>query len=186
VAGLEKVKPEYLELAWEKPDGTVVLMLLLPAVVSFIPRQQGKVLHLSFAAVGILYIILSIWTVGSLSAQIADQEQWPMYEAVKSISLFGIAERFEAVVSAAVTMSWFSLYSLLLSAAGSLSARISPAWASKGTISAAVIAAVWILLRPQIPMVLPVFFTLSLWCIGPIPGLFNKLQKSAKKPKNNP
>ena len=86
----------------------------------------------------------------------------------------------------AVTMGYFSLYSLLLSAAGTVEARVFPGWGGKGTAVAGVIAAMWLLFAPEGDMLIPAILTLLLWCLGPIPGLFHKPTKSAKKPKNNP
>ena len=45
---------------------------------------------------------------------------------IRGISILGVAERFESVVAAAMTLGWFCLLSLLLTGAGHLGKRCIP------------------------------------------------------------
>ena len=71
-------------------------------------------------------------------ARTADMEG-AFYDLVRSIRLFGVAERFEAVVSGIMTMGWFCYLTLLLSIAGEAGERLRPhggPWAMAGAVAA--------------------------------------------------
>lgn len=64
--------------------------------------------------------VISVWCAGTLSRRRAMAIEIPFYEYSKSLNLLGVAERFEALASVALTLGMFCLLSLLLSAAENL------------------------------------------------------------------
>ena len=55
----------------------------------------------------------SLVTVGSLGIRLAKTAEAPFYLVVEGISIFGVMERFEALISAALISSYFALICLL-------------------------------------------------------------------------
>lgn len=77
-------------------------------------RMRGKGNLRWWLLGGVLLAVgAALCTAGTLSPQIAREDSFAFYTMTKSISLFGTMERFEAVVSAAVTAGGFCLLSLL-------------------------------------------------------------------------
>ena len=65
-------------------------------------------------------VILSAVAVGCLSAQLCAQEETAFYTLSRSISLFGVVERFEALIAACLTLGLCSVAALLFRAVGAL------------------------------------------------------------------
>ncbi len=98
-----------------QPRWAVLPAALLPLGALYLTgycRGRGRVSL--WAAGGILTAVLAgIVTAGCLSPEIADAESLGFYAMSKSLSLFGAMERFEAVVSAALTAGGFCLLALV-------------------------------------------------------------------------
>lgn len=180
-AGSKNIKPEWLIPKWENPDASMLFVLLIPAAAVFLPREKGKALHWVFPGILLLYVAVTLWTVGTISPKVAGEVTWPFYESSKSLSLFGVAERFESLVSVAMTMGYFSLYSLLLSGVGHLAENYRPGWGKRGVVVGGVAAGVLVLLAQQPQPVVLVIITLAAWCLLPLFGAFTELWKKSKK-----
>lgn len=109
-----------LEVGRLKPDGKGSGMLaaafLIPAVILMIPRERRKRNGWLYG-IPVFAVVVSIWCAGTLSRQGAMAVEIPFYEYSKSLNLLGMAERFEALGSVALTLGMFCLISFLLSAA---------------------------------------------------------------------
>ena len=132
--------------------------------------------------IAVLFTVLSLFTVGTLSQGVAETVSWPFYESGKSLSIFGVAERFEAFISVASTMGYFALYSLLLSALGHM-AQHTFGRGKAGIICGAAASGVFMLL-PALPPVVVSMGVLTLWIL--LPGLgsvtiFHKMRKKGKR-----
>lgn len=180
-AGSENVKVEWLTPSWELPEEGLLLTLLLPAVAVLLPREKGKAMHFVFPVILLLLTAAALWTVGTISPEVAAEVSWPFYESSKSLSLLGVAERFESLVSVAMTLGYFSLYSLLLSAAGSMGENLKPGWGKGAVISCGIAAAVLTLLMIHTAQGFLVIITLIAWCFLPLFGGFIELWKKSKK-----
>lgn len=84
----------------------------------------------------------SVITAGVLSQSVAADTPNAFYEVCRSMNLFGVAQRFEPMISAGMTVGWFALISLMLSCCGSLTDRIFPGAGRYGVWGAAACAAV--------------------------------------------
>lgn len=181
VAGSKNIRVQWLTPTWELPEYGLLLTLLLPSVAVLLPREKGKPMQLVFPVILLFLTASTFWTVGTISSGVAAEVSWPFYESSKSLNLLGVAERFESLVSVAMTLGYFSLYSLLLSAAGSAGECIKTGW-GKGTVIACGIAtAALTLLMIHTARGLLVIITLITWCFLPVFGGFTELWKKSKK-----
>lgn len=104
--------------------GERVIPFLLPGAAVLLPRKKGSTpwqwaLLLLLTALGI-----SVLTAGVLSPGVAENSEGAFFQMARGISILGVAERFEAVVAAALTLGWFCLMSLLLTAGGHMAETI--------------------------------------------------------------
>ena len=61
-------------------------------------------------------MIASVIMDGVLGGTVASNVSNTFYEFSKSVTLFGVAERFEALVACVLTGGWFALFAMILSA----------------------------------------------------------------------
>lgn len=127
--GVGNVKLSRIGVSGEVSDGLVYLVFLLPGIAAVIPRSKGseKLLWV-LPAFGTLMTLL---VTGILSEPVAGSIEDPFGEFGKSLSLFGVVERYESLVSASLTIGYFCLISLLLSAAHHLAETV---YSGKGRI----------------------------------------------------
>ena len=139
-----------------RANGMLVVAYLLPAVSLMLPREQGKGLGWLFV-VPVFASVISLWCSGTLSQNAATEVEIPFYEYSKSLNLLGVAERFEALASVALTLGMFCLLSLMFSAAehvikngaviGAVGAAIIVSGIEVGTLILCIAAAVsWVIL----------------------------------------
>ena len=111
-------------------DLELMFIYLLPLVVILLPCERKNAWGIwLIPSLGVLFSVL---TSGVLSAGLASELENPFYEMSKSLSLFGVARRFEALVASVVTLGWFGLISMILHAISNL---------GKGAVWGAAIAA---------------------------------------------
>lgn len=180
-SGSKNIHAPWLMPRWEIPGPTALLVLLIPVACIFLPREKGRAIHWGFLALLLFYVAITLWTVGTISPQVAGEVAWPFYESSKSLSLLGVAERFESLVSVAMTMGYFSLYSLLLSGVGHLAENCRCGWGKRGVVIGGVAAALLVLSERSLKPLLLVIITLGAWCLLPLFGAFTELWKKSKK-----
>ena len=120
---LKNFTPESGMVSWE-----LLLVLLLPAVVGMLPGERAG--FRGIAGVALTAVLLSLWTIGTLTRGVAEQVSWPLYESVKGMNLFGVAERYEAFVSVTATMGYL-YYSACCSPGLAPRQRKYPVWGVK-------------------------------------------------------
>ena len=126
---------------WE--DGVLTLgIFLLPSAVWFLPCTRSRkkpawqmALLLPAFAGG-----LAIVTAGVLSPLLARSQPAALYALAQSVSLFGVVERIEPLLSAAMTMGVFCLLSAMACACTQLWGRLRP-WRWSGILCCAAAAA---------------------------------------------
>lgn len=183
-AGLEQIDGANLHTANTAIPLVAVAALLLPAGAWLLPVNARKLSKTFLIGAGVLFAVLCVWASGILSETVAANLKWPFYEATKSLSFLGIAERFEALVSVASTMSFFALYSYLLSIAGAMMERIKGGWGKGGIITAAAVAGAIMPFAHRVRF-LVVIAAILLWGIIPLTGHFYKVTKKYKKDKKS-
>lgn len=163
---LPDVKPSVLRLEAERRELQGLDALVLPWVVLLLPRRPGKIPWAWVAAWGLLALVTAVIASGVPGTQTGVPGAF--LQAVRGVRIFSVAERLEALGAAVLTLSWFGLLSLLLSALGEMGERLCPGkrkifvWA--GALGAG-------LLHPwgkNLPELLPVAGGILLWYILPI------------------
>ena len=108
----------------EVPDGSLITWLLLPCLGIFLPQEKSKKRYALCAVLGVVAIVGSIIMDAVLGAEVAQSSSNNFYEFSKGVTLFGVAERFEALVACALTGGWFALFVIILSAVHHLAEKI--------------------------------------------------------------
>lgn len=133
----------------EVPDGSIIIWLLLPCLSIFLPQEKSKKQYGLCIALGVVAIVASIIIDSVLGAEVARSAPNSFYEFSKGITLFGVAERFEALVASALTGGWFALFIIILSAAYHLTKQIFPSRAKWSVLLCAIIAAGLMCILPK-------------------------------------
>ncbi len=108
-----------MRAAWVKPvlrpAWTLLPAALAPAGALALTghcRERGRISGWLPGGMG-LAVLAALVTAGCVSPEVAGAEPFAFYTMSKSISLFGAMERFEALVSAALTAGGFCLLALV-------------------------------------------------------------------------
>ena len=135
---------------WDQGIWTVGL-LLLPAGVWYIPcnhRPKGPAWPMA-CVLPLFAAALAAVTVGVLSPELAASREVPLYDLAQSVSLFGVVERIEPLLSAAMTMGIFALLSIMACSAQALADVIRP-WLWNG-VGSCVLAGAAMFLAKDFP-----------------------------------
>ena len=118
-AGAKDVQWQWLRPQWNLPDSMGLVLLLLPSAAACLLRPSGKSAP-RLILPSVFVLAAAIITSGVLSPEVAGATPNAFYEMSRSINLLGVARRFEAVISAGMTVGWFAVLSLLLTVCGAL------------------------------------------------------------------
>ncbi len=167
VAGTQNLKLQYMMPTAQPFSLMQVVVFLLPALAGFLPcSKRLKVLPL--AGVVIFATVLTLWTVGTLSMPVTTQLEEPFYQFSRSLSFSGVSERFESILSVAMTMGYFALFAFLLSAVYHLTERAVPGKGRGGVIVAAVLAATIMVFIEKMEEWVLVVGCVVLWILLPL------------------
>lgn len=131
-AGVPAIRPGRLMEATPALRPGLLLAFLLPSAGALLPGK-GSGRRWTVAAV-LFATAVSLCTFGSLPPKAAASAPLGFYEAVRGMGLFRVAQRFESFLSAALTLGWFSCFSLLTALAGTAAERIHSGWGKWGPI----------------------------------------------------
>ncbi len=179
-SGIGNLKTQWLVPRMERCSPMMIFALLIPVVITFLPRKKEKGIWAVLAVIFALAVVMAVWTVGTISPQVTAKTAFPFYEYSKSLNLFGVVKRLEAFVSVALTMGVYSLLTLFLSGAGCLTEKWFPGKGSAGVVVCAVLSALLTFVVPQIPEMVVGGGALLVWGILP---LFAFRKKSGEKSK---
>ncbi|HIT33084.1 MAG TPA: hypothetical protein IAC31_00445 [Candidatus Faecousia intestinigallinarum] len=183
LSGLKDIESSWLAPQMSLPSGGLPLILLLPAAALLLRRSGSrKAEQLGLGLIFLFTAAAALLTVGNLSPRVAAAAGDPFYIFSKSLRFLGVAERFEALVSVALTMSYFALLSLLFSIAGNLAETIRPDWGKAGVLICSV-GGVGLLLAPPMPGGVLSAGALFLWAGLPL-AYWGVLKKGEKKEKS--
>lgn len=122
-----------VEVRWMTPwGGARQTVRVIPAMLSlgslrYLPGRQERTKGGWLGALTVLPAALAAVTAGCLSARLTQQLELPFYTVSQSLSVLGVMERLEPLVSAALLMGFFALESLLFAAARAQLERAAPA-----------------------------------------------------------
>lgn len=161
-----------MQIKWLKPIRTDVsglgcVVLLTPALAAFHSDKKHP-MTVKLPLIGLFCALAAIVTVGVLSPEIAANKEYAFYEMTRSLTLFGQARRFEAILSAVGTTGWFVLATLYLTICGRMAEGLNPKWGRKGIILAAAVAVVCVIFELDIPEIILLAFAAILWVLIPI------------------
>lgn len=114
LAGITDVNVHWISTKLELPDGVMLACLLYPCTAIFLPRQR-KTSRWMGVVLGSIAVAGTVLICGTLGVDLAKTEQNGFYEFSKGVTLFGVAERFEALVACGLTGGYFALLTLVLS-----------------------------------------------------------------------
>ncbi len=138
-SGVSQIRWDWARRHPAAEPGLAIFVFLLPAAAAVIPKQAGGKRGLFLFLIPVFSLAATVVTCGSIHPD-ATYESFPFYEMSRSLSLLGVAERFEALVCAIITVGWFSTVSFLLSAVGAAAQKCFPGTAPKAQLVCAVIA----------------------------------------------
>ena len=111
-----------VQLRWMEPWGgarqtlEVVPPLLVLTCLRFLPGRKAAVKSGWLGLLAVCPAAFAALTAGCLSPRLTQQLTFPFYTVSQSLSVLGVMERLEPVVSAALLLGFFALESLLLEA----------------------------------------------------------------------
>ena len=117
-----------VQIAWMAPWGgaeqfpPALIWLLTPAALIYLPAETRSIRQTAAAAaaLAILPAGFSLMVSGGLSPQLAEKDPFALYALTKSISLFSVMQRFEALLSVGAMVGLCMLLTMLLCAAQEL------------------------------------------------------------------
>ena len=123
--GLPQIHGQWLEPVKKIP------WALFPALLAPVPLfylcGEEKSNPLPWLAGGIALVVAgAVFCAGSLSPRVVVEEAFPFYTAVKSVSVLGVMERMEALVSAALTAGAFALMGMVCAVNGKIMKQFFP------------------------------------------------------------
>lgn len=161
-AGFKNIQWERLcEVGYDSE--ILIVAYLLPAVWLLLPVQRSNGLPLM--GMILFGLVISILCFGTLSAKGVVESPLPIYQYSKSLTMLGIAERFEAAASVVLTLGLFCTLSLLLNAAEKMIRH--------GALIASLIAAVNVRISNRNMVIIAVFA----WIIFPLIQAVKKVEK---------
>lgn len=173
--GVKEVKAENLYPAWYMRDAHLVTVLLIPAIGMGMSEKKkigtkGKILTTA--------VVFATVTTGVLSLETARNTAAPFYELSRSLRLLGIAERFESLVAAGMTMGYFVLLSYLLSTSANTTEMLKEGKGSWGVWSSAVFSGLFFLSGFRLDSTVLALGTILTWVVLPV---LNCAQKNLQK-----
>ena len=126
-----------VQLRWMEPWGgarqtlEVVPPLLVLTCLRFLPGRKAAVKSGWLGLLAVWPAAFAALTAGCLSPRLTQQLTFPFYTVSQSLSVLGVMERLEPVVSAALLLGFFALESLLLEATREQIERAAPIIAGK-------------------------------------------------------
>lgn len=177
-AGAKDMRWEWLWPQWEIPHELGLLLFLLPAAAACLLRTEAA-WEPRLILPSVFTLCASLITDGVLSSAVASKVDGAFYEMSRSINLMGVAQRFEAVISAGMTAGWFALLSMFLTVCGAMFQRLWGGSGKAGVWISALSAAIWMLCGLHISAWILLFGAAVFWVAMPLltQGL-EKIKKS--------
>ena len=128
IFAVPEIRGQWLRPRWTWDGGRGAAVMLLPCVGALLPRRRGWYGSWSLALLAVGTAV-SLVTAGCISPWVAEERDGAFFAAVQNIQISGVAERFDALIAGGMTLSWYCLMSMLLSAVRSLTGESAGKWA---------------------------------------------------------
>ncbi len=166
-AGLPQCEWTWISEKDMVPPGLAVFIFLLPASAVCMPRQKAGGKTLVLFAVPLISVLVAVITGGNMKS-VEESDGYAFYEMCRNLSLFGLAERFEALVCALITVGWFSLVSYLFVQLGSQVQMIFPGKGKVGIWVAAVASVITLFINLTIDNWILALGAVIFWVFAPL------------------
>lgn len=140
LAGVENVNVEWIDNTVKMTDWLLPVFLLIPSLSLFIPNQQAKTSRMVIPVIALFAVIVSVWLDATMGPSTARSAANGFYEYSKGVTLFGVAERFEALIACVLTGSWFALFTIILSSAYHIAESVKAGWGTRAVWACAVLS----------------------------------------------
>ena len=184
-AGAGEVELRELVYADRTLDQRLVVAVLIPALTVFWKEEGGTLPVVGVVGIFLFAVLMSALITGALSLPVAAQIKMPLQEWVEGLSLAGTLERFESLVSVALTMGWFALLVFLIGMAGQQAELVRGKGYGAGCWGAAAGAGALILLKTGLNAPVLVGGSMALWVAAPVILTLAERNKKLKNPENN-
>ena len=122
----------YVQAAWCRPEGVpadaalALCLCLAPVCLAFIAAKEETPRNSigTTAASAFLPAVPAFLTAACLSPELARQEPLPFLTLTKSLSVLSVMQRFELLLSVAQLLGLFALLTMLVCAAGNMTAAV--------------------------------------------------------------
>ena len=142
ICAIPGVRPENLRPAAGMAAPWPLVFLLLPLGLGVFPKEGTTRPWSRTIFGGLGAAALAAICAGCLSGPRAAATDGAFYTVVRGIRLFGVAERFEAVISGVMTMGWFCYMTLILAMAGEAGERLRPRGGVQAALGVAIAASI--------------------------------------------
>lgn len=166
-AGTPAIKPAWLVPKAPADPWLALTLLLVPCAVLALRRKESQ-WNARLLLPGLFLLVGSAITAGILSPELASKLPDSFYTAVRSINLLGTAQRFEPVLSAAMTVGWFAILTVLLTSAASQAEQIKPQWSKPSLWIAYGVTALGALCKLHIPWYIAAILASVFWVVIPL------------------
>lgn len=176
--GISSVKWKWIAPQSGPVRPLAALLLLIPAGAAAVKKERSG-WKPRLLLPGLLLLSASMITFGVLSAKLAAGSENAFFDLSRSLEIAGTARRFEAVISAGMTVGWFSLLSLCLVLCAQSAGRIHERAARPAVYLAAAMSAGYMLLKTPISETFLLILGAVFWVVLPLltQGI-EKLKKS--------
>lgn len=176
LSGAKEIQWENVRPVWRMEKAHLITVLLIPAMGMSLKEDSGSKGWI-LALAGLLAFV----TTGVLTAAAAEKVDCAFYELSRSLRLLGIADRFESLVAAGMTLGYFVLLSFLLSTCAQGAEGIKPGKGAWGVWSNAALTALWFVWGFRLSSTVLALGTILTWVV--LPAL-NCIQRNLQKYEN--
>lgn len=174
---------------WLRPTkGDVVplgcILLLTPAAAT-VHLKKKESFQSRLLIPGALCTLSSLITAGVLSPRAATEQTDAFYQMIRSLSILGQGRRFEAVLSAGMTVGWFCVFSLYLTICATISEKIKKGAGRWGIVGATIASLGILLCQMHIPGTVLLVLCAIFWVLIPVLTQWIVVEKKSKKSKKS-
>ncbi len=129
LAGSIEGNVKWIRNTLEVPSGLFPAFLLIPCLWTLLPMQGGKQRKWLVPVLGLVAAAGTCILDATVGPSLALKSDNGFYEFTRGVNVFGVAERFEALIACCLTGGWFALFTVFLSTSYHLAQRVSEKFA---------------------------------------------------------